>query len=249
MSSRIDLDALRSTAMWGASIAWSFPVLNTLTVLQSVARPEAVDWLSRVYCRGQIRLLCKQWRAEVHSAVRPDRPYLFVQNHVNHFDHCVLYPATPHFKQGIELAEHFRVPLYGWFMKSRGTIGIEPGSVAALKEFRLRFEEEVRLGRSILAFPEGTRTLDGRVAPFQPGLFHIARELELPVVPVAVTGWYEVMRKGSTRVRRGDDVTVWVDEPVETKGLRRRDVRALADRVHATVARRVDAYWETHGLP
>ena len=237
-------EKVSSAGLWAACVGWSLPVLNTLTVLQSIMPPERVDWLSRVYCRGQVRLLSKRWRPVVHPAIEPDRAYLFLQNHVNHFDHCVLYPATPHFKQGIELAEHFRVPLYGWFMRSRGTIGIERGSISALKAFRRRVEEEVTLGRSILAFPEGTRTLDGRVGEFQLGLFHIARELSLPIVPVAVTGWYEVMHKGSTRIRRGREVTVYCDEPIETAGLRRRDVRALADSTRAVMAARVDASLE-----
>ena len=56
---------------------------------------------------------------------------------------------------------------------------------------------EIAKKHSILAFPEAHRTMDGRVQRFRRGLFLIARDVGLPVVPVAITGWYETARKGA----------------------------------------------------
>lgn len=236
-------DKLVSGVLWAAGAAWLGGMLSVLMLVQLFVPADRVDWLARLYCRGQVWLTGSRWRAVLHPDVDPDTPYLFVQNHVNHFDHVTCYPATPHFKQGIELEEHFGIPLYGWFMKQRGTIGVSRGARGQLRKLKRAFAAELARGHSLLAFPEGTRTLDGRVGTFHHGLLYLARELGVPIVPVAVTGMYAVMHKGSLLIRPGHEVTVYVEAPVPTEGLSKEDLPALAEQLHATISGRVDAWW------
>lgn len=238
------IDVAISAAMWSVGVAWMTPMMSSMMALGTLLGPDRIDGLSRVYTRGQVALTGARYRPVVHPRIDPGRPYLFAQNHVNMFDHVVLYDATPHFKQGVELEEHFKIPVYGWFMRSRGTIPVRRGKEGQSPEILERFRREVDKGHSILAFPEGTRTTTGRVGPFRKGIFYIAHALELPIVPVAVTGMYEKKRKGSMILRPGGTVTVHCEEPIETAGLEVDEVPALVDRVQAVVANRVDEYWE-----
>jgi 1-acyl-sn-glycerol-3-phosphate acyltransferase len=242
------VDRAVSAAMWGAGLSWLVPMLSTMTVAHRLLPGRELEPLNRLYCWGQLKLLGVRWRAEVHPDVDPAQPYMFAQNHTNHFDHVALYNATPHFKQGIELNKHFDYPFYGWFMKARGTIGVDQGKGGQTPEVMAQMRAEVARGHSILGFPEGTRTVSGRVGPFRRGLFFIARDLGLPVCPVAVTGMYEVMRKGSALLRPGGVVTVHVGPPFATAGLGDEDVPALAERVRDVVAGHVDRYWAQHPL-
>ncbi|MBI5500269.1 MAG: 1-acyl-sn-glycerol-3-phosphate acyltransferase [Deltaproteobacteria bacterium] len=214
-------DFALSAAAWTAGLAWGVPALTTLTVLAGNLgiRPERLQRLYAAYAQVQLRLLGVRWRSVVHPAVDPHRPYFFFQNHVNHFDFIACHNATPHYRQGIELDEHFRIPLYGPFMRSRGTIAVRKGGSGRLAELREQCRRELALGRSILAFPEGTRTLDGRVGPFKSGLFVVARDLGTPIVPVAVRGMWNLMRKGSALLRPGADVVVHVGAPMPTTGI------------------------------
>jgi 1-acyl-sn-glycerol-3-phosphate acyltransferase len=155
-----------------------------------------------------------------------------------------LYTATPHFKQGIELESHFDYPFYGWFMKARGTIPVPKDRQGALDALRRAVREEVDKGHSILGFPEGHRTLTGRVGPFYDGIFRIAIELGVPVVPVAVTGLYDVLHKGSLLIRPGNVITVFVERPILTEGLTEDDIGALRDQVREVITARVDAYFD-----
>lgn len=238
------LDRVLSVGMWGIGIAWMTPMMSSMMALHAILGPDRIDRFSRVYTRGQIALTGAQYRTVVHPDIDPGRPYLFAQNHVNVFDHVVLYDATPHFKQGVELEEHFKIPVYGWFMRSRGTIPVRRGSAGQTPEILDGFRAELSKGHSILAFPEGTRTTTGRVGPFRKGIFYIAQALELPIVPVAVTGMYEKQRKGSMVLRPGGVVTVHCEKPIETCGLSPADVPDLTERVREAVALRVDAHWE-----
>ncbi len=234
-----------SVALWVINLAFLVPYMTLATILFRVFPSHKIDFVSKIYCRTQMALTCNKWRAEVHPDVDPNGVYIFAQNHTNHFDHVAMYNATPHFKQGLELEEHFKFPFYGWFMKARGTIPVPAGdSRRSLKKLLGLMKREVDRGNSILSFPEGTRTLDGRVGEFKDGVFYLAIKLGVPIVPVAVTGMYDVMHKGSLMIRGGNQVTVHVGQPIPTDGLTVRDVRALRTKTHEFVARHVDAYFE-----
>lgn len=237
-------DFLTSAALWGAGVGWLAPMLGTLGVLNAtVLPPSRSEWLNRVYCRGQVALTGSTWRAVVDPVVHGTTPYMFCQNHTNLLDHVTLYNATSHFKQGLELESHFKIPFYGWFMRARGTIPVRRGKEGQTPEIMDRMRSEIAKGHSILAFPEGHRTTDGRVGPFRRGVFFIARDLGIPIAPVAVTGMYRVMRKGSWLIRPGYNVTVYVDAPIETAGIPDSGIPALAEHVREVIRTRVDAYW------
>jgi 1-acyl-sn-glycerol-3-phosphate acyltransferase len=238
-------DKVVSAALWALGVSWLVPSMGAMMALQTVLRPDQIEWLNRLYTYGQVRLTGSRWRAEVHPAIDPSGVYMFCSNHVNHFDHCTMYCATPHFKQGLEAADHFEYPVYGWFMKQRGTIPVHKGG-KQLDELRAHMQSEMDKGHSILTFPEGHRTRDGRVRPFKRGIFFIARDLGIPIVPVAVTGMQHVMSASSWVIRPGHTVTVHCEEPVETAGLTDEEIPALVERVRAPIVARVDAYFAEH---
>ena len=92
---------------------------------------------------------------------------------------------------------------------------------------------------SLIVFPEGTRSIDGTVARFKGGMFLLAVDASVPVVPVSITGSRSVMMKGRLMVCPGD-VTLTVHEPISTAGVSRDEVRALAERVRDIVRRGIE---------
>jgi 1-acyl-sn-glycerol-3-phosphate acyltransferase len=238
-----------SALLWGAGIAHFLPSAAVMTAICATRGLDASLPFQRWYAKWQIRLTGSRWKAEVHPDVDPVRPYVFVHNHTNHLDFVFMHNATPHYKRGLELESHFRYPVYGPMMKIRGGIGVRPGANGQTPEILKTMREALRDGHSILAFPEGHRTLDGRLGRFRRGVFFLARDLDLPVVPVTVTGAYDLMRKGSLVMRPGHTLGVHLDAPIETSGMRDEEVVALAHRVHAQMSRRIDDYWRDKGWP
>lgn len=220
-------------------------MLSLLTILYRFVGPDRVQFVERFYTRAQLALTFNRRAHHVHRSVDPGTQYIFIQNHTSHLDHIALYPATRHFKQGIELETHFDYPFYGWFMKARGTIPVPKDRTGALDALRVAIHDEVGRGHSILGFPEGHRTLTGRVGRFYDGIFRVAIDLGVPIVPVAVTGLYDVLHKGSLVIRPGNTVSVFVEEPISTEGLSEADVAELRDRVRDVISARVDAYFDS----
>ncbi len=240
-------DRVVSLFIW--MIAGGFLVLSLslLTILYKFVKPDRVQPLERLYCKLQLALTFNRQRHYVHPDVDATTAYIFIQNHSSHLDHVAMYTATPHFKQGIELESHFDYPFYGWFMKARGTIPVPKDRAGALDALCKAVRAEVDAGHSILGFPEGHRTRTGHVGPFYDGLFRIAIELGVPVVPVAVTGLFEVLHKGSLVIRPGNEIRVYVEEPISTEALAEDDISSLRDRVQNAIAGRVDAHFSAMG--
>jgi 1-acyl-sn-glycerol-3-phosphate acyltransferase len=92
---------------------------------------------------------------------------------------------------------------------------------------------------SLIAFPEGTRSVDGAVGRFKRGTFLVAIEAQLPVVPVSLSGSRQVMRKGRLMVCPGD-VRLTVHAPIPTRGMTREHLSELAERSRAVVRSGVD---------
>ncbi|UCH30090.1 MAG: 1-acyl-sn-glycerol-3-phosphate acyltransferase [Myxococcales bacterium] len=236
-------DRIASFVIWIVAGGFLAFMLSLLTLLYRFVGPDRVQFLERFYARTQLALTFNRQVHHVHPNVDPETQYIFIQNHTSHLDHVAMYTATPHFKQGIELETHFDYPVYGWFMKARGTSPVPKDRQGALEALRRAVREEVDRGHSILGFPEGHRTLTGRVGKFYDGIFQIAIELGVPIVPVAVTGLYDVLHKGSLVIRPGHVISVFVEEPITTDGLTEDDIEALRDRVREVISARVDAYY------
>ncbi|MBC7172435.1 MAG: 1-acyl-sn-glycerol-3-phosphate acyltransferase, partial [Polyangiaceae bacterium] len=156
-------------------------------------------------------------------------------NHVNVLDAHTACAVIPQPFVGLMLAWHFHIPGYGWMMRATHGIPVHPGSAGRTDELVRHAKDRAAKGLSILAFPEGHRTLDGKVGPYKRGLFFMARDAGLPIVPVAVRGMFEVNQKGSFIIRPGD-VTVYVGAQIETAGLDDEGIARLAASVQERVA-------------
>lgn len=163
-----------------------------------------------------------------HEDFDPNRISLFVMNHTSILDAHVALWAIPHAFCGIQHAHHFDVPVYGWLMKRGNGIGVTKGGQGQADLVAAQVQDRVRRNISILGFPEGRRTQNGRVLPYRRGLFTMARDSGIPVVPIAVRGLWQILRRGEWVVRP-HKLEVYVGPQIETRGLSDPEVEQLAD--------------------
>ncbi len=129
------------------------------------------------------------------------KSYLFMANHVSLFDPPLLFGFIPGIVRGVEAHNHHDWPLYGWVMKRLGNIPIERESVhSSLASFR-KTELLLNNGRSMIILPEGHRTLDGQIKPFKKLPFLVAKQVKSEIIPIGLSGLYQLKRKGSWIIR------------------------------------------------
>jgi 1-acyl-sn-glycerol-3-phosphate acyltransferase len=172
----------------------------------------------------------------------PERTSIFICNHVNLFDAFVIYSAIPQFVRGWELESHFKIPAYGWMMGRFGNIPVPAATTpSAVKRLFERTKQALDSGVSVIVFPEGSRTLDGRVGEFRKGIFQLLPQLQYPVVPMSLVGSFEFNRKGSWLLRPSK-IVVHLHDTIDTQGMGKDDVEPLLERVREIVARPIEEF-------
>ena len=169
----------------------------------------------------------------------PAEASVITPNHASHFDIAALLGWLPGQNRFAAKKELFREPVLGLVMRTLGMVPIDRDDPASSIELLNRLER--RHSSSLIMFPEGTRSRDGRMQAFKKGAFTLAIQLGRPVVPVAIHGSAGVMPPGQYLSMVPGTVVIEVLEPIPTAGLRHEDRDALRDLVARRVADRIAA--------
>ncbi len=147
------------------------------------------------------------------------KPHIFLMNHQSAFDIPVAFAVIPVNIRFIAKHVLKKIPFLGWYMAGTGMIFLNRSSAReAMRSLKLA-GERIRAGSNILAFPEGTRSMDGRILPFKKGSFVLAVEAGVPIIPMAIEGTRGMLPRGSIRLRR-HPIRVKVGPPIATAGLK-----------------------------
>lgn len=164
--------------------------------------------------------------------VRPDTQYFFIGNHLSNFDIPLLFRAIPTPIRYLAKKELYKIPVFAQALHVAGIVKIDRGagatSYAAINEGVARAKAN---GYSLIVFAEGTRSRDGELHPFKKGAFRMAISTGLPVVPVTVSGTWEVWPPGSKLFYKGHAQVV-IHEPIPTADLAVKDIDPLRSRVY-----------------
>jgi 1-acyl-sn-glycerol-3-phosphate acyltransferase len=226
---------------WWRTVFFLIPAIGLYTIVAGT-----VSLTSTLFRGSRLAHRCMQWWSWGILAttgvtvspsgierVPPKRSYVFVSNHSSFYDIPVIYWHVPFDMRIIAKASLGAFPFIGWHLRRAGHVLVQrdnPGASAFAQVKTL-----MAGGHSLIVFPEGTRSADGNVGRFRSGIFQLAIEAGLPVVPIAVTGTHHVMPKNQLTTSPGH-ATLEVFDPIETEGLSRDDAKALAKRVEDIIA-------------
>lgn len=143
--------------------------------------------------------------------------YLVMSNHSSHFDVLAIFDVLKIDMRPVAKRELAKIPVFGWVLKAGAAVMIDRGDKEKAKASIDRAAETIRGGRSVLMFPEGTRTETEHVQDLKKGPFYLAVASRVPILPVAVIGTPQVLRPHDWRINPGK-VSVRVGTPIETAG-------------------------------
>jgi 1-acyl-sn-glycerol-3-phosphate acyltransferase len=192
------------------------------------------DFGRRVVERARIRLTVTG-----SERVPRDRAFVYMSNHQSHVDIPILYATVP--SQTLRMVaktELFRVPLFGRAMRIGHMIEVDRSDRQRAVESLQRAAGLIADGVSVWIAPEGSRSRTGALGPLKKGGFYLARETGTPIVPVAISGTFDVLPPETTSMATDVPVEVVFGEPIAVQG---RTIAELMSEVGAFLAAHVRA--------
>jgi 1-acyl-sn-glycerol-3-phosphate acyltransferase len=217
-------------------VFWTFLWMPLALVLAIVTRRQdlALTMARRIWAPRLRWAAGVDLRVALTADIDWSRPHVFVMNHQSMLDIVMAFLAIQVNLRFIAKDVLKYVPLLGWYMWATGMIFVKRGSPGTGRRFLAAAAERVAGGASVLFYPEGTRSPDGRIGLFKKGAFALATDAQIPVVPIAIEGSGTCLPRDGFRARPGI-IRMRFGRPIPTVGLGRQDVGALTERVRDAV--------------
>ena len=173
---------------------------------------------------------------EGREYLKDDQPYVFISNHQSLMDIIVLFVITSTNLRMVLKKELLYVPIFGWSLWWTRFISIDRGKRRKALRSIYKGAEKIRKGTSVLLFPEGTRSTDGELRPFQAGSFIMAIKSQVPIIPITISGTINVVHKKSPlNFNFNKEVKVIVSPPIDTTQYKIEDRHELKDEVESII--------------
>jgi 1-acyl-sn-glycerol-3-phosphate acyltransferase len=197
-------------------------IFSISAIISTMLDPSGRAYALHARLWGRLGLALNLVKVTVSGAEHlPDGPIIFMSNHQSNFDILSLLAAMPRQFYWIAKKELFEIPVFGPSMRRGGYIPLDRGDGRKALQSIDAAAATIHQGKSVVLFPEGTRSPDGRLLPFKRGGFILARKAEVPVVPVTINGSGKINPANKIRLYSGN-IHITLHPPVIVPdGLRR----------------------------
>ena len=155
------------------------------------------------------------WKVEYFGVeqIKPNKSYVIISNHQSLADILTIYGLHRQFKY-VSKSDIGKVPFIGWNMKLNQYVFLERGDLKSIKEMMRKCKEWLTKGSSVMLFPEGTRSSDGRMQPFRDGAFKLALDCNVELVPMVIDGTFPILSKESKCLKFKQTIRAVVLPPI-----------------------------------
>jgi 1-acyl-sn-glycerol-3-phosphate acyltransferase len=210
-------------------------VLTLFMTLVLRQRAASVQGLASWWASSICRVAGVKVTVSGNAQLDPHTPYIFAANHQSQFDIFVLQGFLGIDFRWLAKKELFKVPIWGPAMRRAGYIPIDRSHGRQAIKSLDEAAQKIAAGTSVIIFPEGTRSKDGRLHDFKAGAMVLAIKSGVPIVPVGILGTYEILPKGKLLMNPGK-VQIRVGRPIATKNCNSRAKHELARLAQEAVA-------------
>lgn len=195
-------------------------------------------WWSRLTCWLSF---CRV-KSSGHENLDKDTSYVFIANHQGAFDIFLAYGFLNHNIKWVQKASLRKLPFVGKASEIAGHVFVDNSSIASRIESIKKIKKALEGGVSMMIFPEGARTRDGKLSSFRRGAYRLAIDMGLPIVPITINGPYDVMERNSVTLNPGK-LQLTIHKPVHTENLSKEDIPTLMNQTKETIH---SALWDKY---
>jgi 1-acyl-sn-glycerol-3-phosphate acyltransferase len=219
-----------------ACFAWTAILCSFSFLIMPFTRQETHTAIWRYWARCMLWLCGARVKVSGIENLRQGQHYIFASNHLSLIDSPVLVAYLPRTLRFLAKRELFSIPFMGWYMKAQGHIAIDRGDArATLRSMTEAAALIQRERKSVLVFPEGTRSMDGKLQEFKDGAAVLAIRAQTPIVPVAVVGTDRVLPAKAKEIRAAD-VELRIGAPIDTAGYDQKQRGQLTELLRRRIA-------------
>jgi len=192
-----------------------------------------ITFLSQMWAKSVFLIMGKKFRLTGRENIRKGEKYILVANHASLFDIVAIVSFYP----GITWFGHERllkVPLFGKILKMTDYV---PFKEPNFRNTRSMIEQLVQKSKqqTVAIFPEGTRTLNGRINTFYRGFIYLYRTRDLEILPVTLNGFYDLKPKNRAYINFGSKLEVIIHEPIKREVLNEKSDNEIIDTVKGII--------------
>ncbi len=194
-----------------------------------------LHFIARIWSRTLLWITLSPVTIEHAERLRLHPVAVYVSNHLSYMDTPVLYAKLPFQFRILAKQSLWKIPFIGSYLQRSGQVPVDSSSSRSAVASLLRGVAALQSGLPLVLFPEGGRTPNGHLHTMQAGSAWMAIRAQVPIVPIALVGTYELLRM-HTYILQPRPLRILVGDPIPTTGLTTRDADALTQQVHDAIA-------------
>ena len=199
-----------------------------------------MGWIVRTWSKSILFFSHIKYEIEGYENLNPKSHYFFTANHTSAFDIPIVFAAIPFQMVAISKIELKHIPIFGWAMQAGGHIFVNRRNHhRAMDSMKKAKKSMSKNPRSVIIFPEGTRSKDGKILPFKKGGLVLAISLDMPIVPIGIIGTRALVKDKFSSVSK-NTVKLVFGKPIETKNLAYENRNDFAINLRQEVVRMVE---------
>lgn len=191
-------------------------------------------WIARLWARGLIRAAGCSITIHGREKLLKAPVAVYVSNHTSYMDTPVIFASLPFQFRILAKKELWPIAFIGWYLDRSGQIPIDTRNPRASLSSLAGGVKALRSGMPLFVFPEGGRTPDGELQPFLSGAAFLAIRAQVPLVPLTLSGVYDLLPMHTRHLYPGH-LTLRVGDPIDTTGMNVRQTDELTERLRATI--------------
>ena len=220
-------------------VLWTLANFLGVVLVAPFSQQKASHWFGGMWGRGLLRAVPARLRITGAGDFDRRQPYIVVANHLSLMDIPILYGWLDLDLKWVMKKELRKVPMIGPGCALLGHIFLDRGNHQAAVEQLQQVKDRLQPGTSILFFPEGTRSRSGELQAFKLGAFRMARDIDLPILPITLKGADRILPPDNIQLRPGT-ATMIIHPPIPVEEVRANEPEALRDLARAIIAAGLD---------